>query len=107
MPTGDKSDAMRCDAMRCDAMRCDAMRCDDDDESSTKKEAASYDRSVNGILLRCSAFPSRALMNNPLSFEVLAYTTLSVNLLQGLAICLSYKILYLQKPISRQHFPTI
>ena len=52
---------------------------DDDDESSTKKEAALYDRSMNGILLRCSAFPSRALMNNPLSFEVLAYTTLYVN----------------------------
>ena len=52
---------------------------DNDDESSTKKEAALYDRSMNGILLRCSAFPSRALMNNPLSFEVLASTTLSVN----------------------------
>ena len=51
----------------------------DDDESSTKKEAALYDKSTNGVLLRCSAFPSRALMNNPLSFEVLAYTTLSVN----------------------------
>ena len=44
-----------------------------------QKEAALYDRSMNGILLRCLAFPSRALMNNPLSFEVLAYTTLSVN----------------------------
>ena len=43
-----------------------------------QKEAALYDISMNGILLRCSAFPSRALMNNPLSFEVLAYTTLSV-----------------------------
>ena len=38
-----------------------------------------YDRSMNGILIRCSAFPSRVLMNNSLSFEVLAYTTLSVN----------------------------
>ena len=44
-----------------------------------QKEAALYDRSMNGILLRCSAFPSRALMNNPLSFEVSAYTAISVN----------------------------
>ena len=42
-----------------------------------QKEAALYDRSMNGVPLRCSAFPSRPLMNNPLSFEVLAYATLS------------------------------
>ena len=44
-----------------------------------QKKAALYHRSMNGILLRCLAFPSRAPMNNPLSFGVLAYTTLSVN----------------------------
>ena len=51
---------------------------DDDDQSSTKK-AALYDRSMNGILLLCSAFPSGALMDKPLSFEILAYTTLYAN----------------------------
>ena len=51
---------------------------DYDDESSTKKGAL-YNRSMNGVLLRCSACPSGALMENPLSFEALAKTTLYVN----------------------------